>query len=308
MGLVLRALAALVGLTPWRALGPLGAALGWLAGSVLRIRRRHVEDAMRAAGMANERGLARSMYRGLGRSTLELLWLGGRRSPAEIHARIDEGSIDPWRRALTLGRGVVIAASHTGNWDLAACAVAREVELLVVTKRLRVRSLDRFWQTTRAAHGVRLADAGGAVRRAREALAAGTAVAMMIDQVPASPRHAVVADFLGRQALADRSPAALAAASGAPLVVAAARRDDRGEHVLYVLEVLLPPRERRRAWIAEATLAATRALDRFVRVYPDQWLWLHRRWKHLDRGVSVATLPEQCTIRSSSPGAVSRAG
>jgi Kdo2-lipid IVA lauroyltransferase/acyltransferase len=176
-----------------------------------------------------------------------------------------------------------------------------------VTKRLSVGALDRLWQSTRAGHGVRLADARGAVVRAREVIAEGGAVAMMIDQVPASRRHAVVAEFLGRPALVDRAPATLAAAQGVPMVVAASRRDDRGEHVLHVLEVLTPPDRHRRAWIAEATVAATLALDRFVRAHPDQWLWLHRRWKNLDPGARVATLPGPCTIRSSSPGAASTA-
>ncbi len=102
---------------------------------------------------------------------------------------------------------------------------------------------------------------------------------MMIDQVPASPRHAVTVEFLGAKAHADRAAAALAAASGAPLVVAASRRDERGRQVLQVLDVLLPPHRATRAWIERATRDATSALEAFVRRHPSQWLWLHRRWK-----------------------------
>jgi KDO2-lipid IV(A) lauroyltransferase len=307
MGPMLRALAALVGRLPWRGLGPVGAVLGWLAGSVLRIRRVHVEQAMRVAGVADPGARARAMYGALGRSAIELLWLGGSSGRVGAHSRIDDGSLPRWREAIGTGRGVVIAASHTGNWDLAACAIARDVELLVVTKRLSVKSVDRLWQSARAAHGVRLADARGAIQRARGVLLRGGAVAMMIDQVPDSSRRAVVVEFLGRPALADRAPATLAAARGVPLVVAASRRDEHGEHVLYVLDVLVPPDQKRHAWIDDATAKATLALDRFVRAHPDQWLWLHRRWKHLDPGSRAATLPRPCTTRSSSQGAPSRA-
>jgi KDO2-lipid IV(A) lauroyltransferase len=307
MGRVLRLLAALVGRLPWRSLRPLGALLGWLAGSVLRIRRAHVEQAMRVAKVPDARARARAMYRSLGRSAVEFLWLGRHHAQVEVHARIDAASLGTWRDAIARGRGVVIAASHTGNWDLAACAMAREVDLLVVTKRLSIRSLDDFWQSTRAGHGVRLADASGAVERARRALRRGGAVAMMIDQAPEGSRHAVVVEFLGRPALADRAPATLAVACGAPLVVAASRRDDAGNHVLHVLEVIVPPDRNKRAWIDEATVAATLALDGFVRAHPDQWLWLHRRWKNLDPRPCVATLTVPCTIRSSSQGAVSTA-
>jgi KDO2-lipid IV(A) lauroyltransferase len=284
IGALLHALAALLGRLPWRALRALGAALGYLAGSVLRIRRAHVDDAMRAAGIADAPSQARAMYASLGASAVEFLWLARCGEEATRHVAIEEASAAPWLRAVGRGRGVVIAASHTGNWDLAASAIARDLELLVVTKSLSARSLDGFWQSTRAGAGVRLATAEGAMARARALLRRGGAVAMMIDQAPRSSRCAVRVEFLGRPAFADRAPAALAAISGAPLVVAASRRDGRGEHVLHVLEVLEPPVRPTRRWIAEATISASRALDAFVRAHPSQWLWLHRRWKSLDKG------------------------
>lgn len=274
--------------------------LGWLAGSVLRIRRAHVERAMRVAGIEEPGRTARAFYAELGASAVEFLWLALRGPKALSRVEIDAPSRGRWDAALAMNRGVVVAASHTGNWDLAACAVARERELLVVTKHLSVRWLDRFWQSTRAAVGVRLTDATGALARAKETLRRGGAVAMMIDQVPASARHAVSVEFLGAAAQADRAPAAFAAASGAPLVVAASRRDGRGRQVLEVLEVLVPPRHASRAWIERATRDATGALDAFVRRHPSQWLWLHRRWKPM--------LASPCrTTPSSSPAAASTA-
>jgi len=302
--MLLRWLAVAVSALPWRALGWAGAFVGWLAGSVLRIRRAHVEEAMRVAGVETPATTARGMYRSLGASALEFLWLAERGDDATRHVRIDPASEPRWRLALAQGRGVVIAASHTGNWDLAACAVARDVALLVVTKRLSLGSIDRFWQSTRAGRGVRLVDALGAVPRAREALGRGAAVAMMIDQAPASPRHAVRVDFLGRPALADRAPAALAAACAATLVVAASSRGADGDHVLHVLDVIAPPRRPGRAWIDAATARATAALEAFVRAHPTQWLWMHRRWKGIEAGTKLAPCR---TTPSSSPAAASRA-
>jgi KDO2-lipid IV(A) lauroyltransferase len=306
---LLRLLTAVVGRLPWRAVGTIGAALGWIAGSVLRIRRAHVEASMLAAGFERPAPSARAMYRSLGISAAELLWLGAPRNASRrARATLDAASAQAWQSALAQGRGVVIAASHTGNWDLAACAVAERVELLVVTKRLQIQSLDRFWRSTRLARGVKLVGARGALQRAREVLGKKGAVAMVIDQVPDERRHAVAVPFLGQRALVDRSPAALAAARRAPLVVAASRRDERGQHVLHVLSLQIPPETpaARRAWVYEATVAATRALDAFVRAHPDQWLWLHRRWKRLDPVRREATLADPCTIPSSSPGAASK--
>lgn len=311
---MLRVLAVLVGWLPWPALEPLGRILGWVCGSLLRIRRAHVEDAMRRAGIPAPSREARAMYASLGRSAFEFLWLARRGEEAVGRVVVDEASAVAWRAAVARGRGVVIAASHTGNWDLAACAMARDIELLVVTKRLSVRGIDAFWQSTRARHGVRLANAAGAMARGRQVLRGRGAVAMMIDQVPTSLGHAVDVEFLGRPALADRAPAALAAASGAPLVVAAARRDGRGGQELHVLQVLTPPARPTRAWIAEATATASRSLEAFVRANPSQWLWMHRRWKRLpsiavDPPARDATLASPWSkIPSSSPGEASRAG
>jgi KDO2-lipid IV(A) lauroyltransferase len=307
---LLRALALVAGTLPWSALRFAGAAVGWLAGSVLRIRRAHVEQAMRAAGIGQVQGEARAMYRSLGTSALEILHVASRGADAVGHVRIDCASRLRWHEALARGRGVVVAASHTGNWDLAACAVAQGVELLVVTKHLRVRSLDAFWQSARASLGVHLTDALGALARARAVLKRGGAVAMMIDQVPACERHSISAEFLGRSALVDRAPAALAAACNAPLVIAASRREARGEHAIFVLDVIEPPPHATRAWVRSATEAATRALDQFVRAHPSQWLWLHRRWRRLDRASGRATLARTCPKEptpSSSPVEPSKA-
>jgi Kdo2-lipid IVA lauroyltransferase/acyltransferase len=303
------ALARAGGLWPWAALRALGAAVGWLAGTVLRIRRRHVEDAMRVAGVADAPGRARAMYRALGTSAVEFLWLAARGREALEHVRIDAASRERWTATLARGRGVVVAASHTGNWDLAACAIAREVPLLVVTKRLSVGSIDAFWQSTRARLGVRLAPARGAMARARTMLAGRGAVAMMLDQVPASARHGVKGEVLGAAAWIDRAPAALAARAGAPLVVAAARRGPDGEHVLHLLAVFEPPARPAREWIDDATRGASRALEAFVREHPDQWLWLHRRWRDPPgaRAHVSAMIAGPCKTRSSSPAAPFRA-
>jgi Kdo2-lipid IVA lauroyltransferase/acyltransferase len=323
-GSLLRVLALLVGLLPWRALAVFGRAVGWVAGSLLRIRRAHVEGAMAAAGIEASPRAAEGMYAALGCSALEFLWLARHGAGVAPHVMIDPASAARWRAALANGRGVVIAASHTGNWDLAACTIARDVELLVVTKHLSVASVDRFWQSTRALQGVMLTGAGGALARARAVLRRGGAVAMMIDQAPRSIERAVAIEFLGRPALADRAPAALAAAARSPLVVAAARRTPSGTHLLEVLDVIGPPEPRlARAWVVEATVSAARALDAFVRAHPSQWLWLHRRWKRpgavrgravgrspgVDPGAREARLALPWSkIRSSSPGAASKAG
>jgi KDO2-lipid IV(A) lauroyltransferase len=278
--LALGLLARMVARLPFLWMRALGVPLAWVCGSVLRLRRAHVEAALHAGGWRDPARVARRVYRSLGASVMELLWLS--RRPAEALAEV--ASLEPASRrafdtALALGRGVVLAASHTGNWELAACVMARSLDLLVVTKPIREKALDRFMTHVRTAHGLRLAPPEGALLSARDALARGGCVAMLIDQVPDFAGHGIALEFLGGRALADRAPAALSASTGAPLVVVAFRRDARGRHVIHVLRVLLPPARDRRAWTVRATRQASAALEAFVRSYPSEWLWLHRRWR-----------------------------
>src|SRR5258708_3698803 len=100
---LLALLAAVVARLPGWALTALGQAVGWFAGSVLRYRRAHVEHAMRRAGVADVRGQARSMYRALGVSMVEVLSLGAS-ARATSRARVDPASLERFRDARAPGR------------------------------------------------------------------------------------------------------------------------------------------------------------------------------------------------------------
>jgi KDO2-lipid IV(A) lauroyltransferase len=201
---------------------------------------------------------------------------------------MDDACRDALRSAGARGRGVVVATAHTGNWDLAACAAARWLArepgvggpLHVVTKRLRMASLDASWQRLRADRGVALVDAAGAVPRVRAALAAREVVALLIDQVPERRSGVATFPFLGAPARHDMAPAILAARARAPIVLVLGHRTSGGRHRLECHAVIDP--EELHAGDGSLQRAAARlagALERFVEEHPEQWLWLHRRWK-----------------------------
>jgi KDO2-lipid IV(A) lauroyltransferase len=273
----LRAIAWVVARFPFSSLRVLSAVLALLAFDVLRIRRRHVLASLARAGL--DRSAGRRVYRELGTSALEFLWLSARREvPASALMRIE--GLEHFAAAHALGRGVIVATAHTGNWDLAACVCALRTDLSVVTKRLSSPSVDAFWQQTRAGRGVDLIAApdGRVFRAVRERLSAGRAVALLVDQDPERTRSVVAAPFLGEVAVHDTLAATLSARTGAPIVIAFARRDARG-NVLEIVDNIVPPDGADRAWIEEATRAIAARLDAFVRENPASWLWLHRRWK-----------------------------
>jgi len=284
----IRLVLALVGLAPRALLPSLGAALGWFAGSVLRVRRKHVETSMKRAGVADVSRSAALMYRSLGVGLFELLWMSARpEEPPPYSLRLTKRAGDLLNEAFSLGRGVVVTTAHTGNWDLCACAVASFLRerseaparsLHVITKRMSWRSLDALWQRLRASRGVRLVDARGAMARVKEALARGDVVAMMIDQAPERRRGVMEAPFLGANARHDLAPLVMARRARAKVVVAFARRLENGEHELDVADVIEPEAL---GDLESAMRRIVGALERFVVEHPPQWMWLHRRWKGL---------------------------
>lgn len=251
--------------------------LAILVGDVLRVRRSHVESAMTRAGIHDPSGTARRMYRHLGRGVVELVRMalrtpgGGLRGVLVPSATIAE--------LLGRGRGAVIATAHTGNWDLCACAVAEVAPLSVITKRLRIRWLDALWQGIRRRRSLKLLVAEEAARGALSALQRGELVAMLVDQAPERRRGVVSTEFLGGTVWVDLAPALVSMRARAPLVVAFPRRQARREHAIDVLGILEPPKVPSRAWANAAMQEATRLLEDFVRRQPEQWLWMHRRWK-----------------------------
>jgi Kdo2-lipid IVA lauroyltransferase/acyltransferase len=275
-----RAVSLVIACLPWSWLALLGCLLGWLVGRVLRIRRAHAIHALRRAGIEPAPAVASRVYASLGRVVFELLWMTGR--PNEPLERVVEFDPVDWQRARVLlerGRGVVVASAHTGNWDLLACAVAARMPVSVLTRHMSWRALDRFWQRARAGRGVSLIDAAGALRSAMGALATGGVVGFMVDQAPERQRAVVTAPFLGAPARHDLTFALVAMRARAPIVVAVDERLRSGRHRVHLLDVIEPPERPSHRWAVDTCFRVNDSLQGFVREHPDQWLWLHRRWK-----------------------------
>lgn len=283
----LAALAALVAVAPWSWLGRLAAPVAWLVGSVVGIRRRHVEHALIRAEISEANRVAKAMYRSLARSLLEFFWLAGR-TQVDLDDLVVFSDSARCQLARVNGRkdshdkgGAIIVTAHTGNWDLVGCASARRLVagLSVVTQSLHVSWLDRAWRSVRASFGIEFVRGDDLYRNLSRRLRDGRNVAMVIDQAPEHTDSVVSLPFAGALARYDILPAVLATRTGRPIVLALGRRGEDGRHVVEVPLVLEAPSRPSRAWIVAAMRELNACLEAFVREHPDQWLWMHRRWK-----------------------------
>ncbi|HXE71083.1 MAG TPA: lysophospholipid acyltransferase family protein [Candidatus Nitrosotenuis sp.] len=272
----------LIGILPLRWALRLGAGLGWaayhLAGSA---RRRAVAQLQQALGLdpvAARRTALRS-FRNLGKSMVEMVFLGRltvAQKQALVSAHQGQEHLD---RALAQGRGVILVSAHFGSWELlASLVVAAGYPLAVFTKKARTDPLDRQIRRLRQRNGYQILDRDQDIREALKALRANKIVGVLADLD--TNTHGVFVDFLGRAAHTATGPAVLAALTGAPVLAAfIVRQPDDTHHVVVEPPIPMQRSSDRVADRLHNTQAITRVIEKWVRRHPDQWIWMHQRWK-----------------------------
>lgn len=268
-----------------RASAAFGGALGKLGYFPLRFRRDLVEKHLRIAFPDQSDAwiteTMRKAYAHLGREALATIRLG-RATREEVIARTTVIGFDELESALRENRGVVIASGHIGNHELGAAALAaRGVPLDLVVQQQNNPLFDAALSDARRRLGMGIIDRFQAQRLAIKALRGGRAVAFAADQN--AGKTGVFVPFFGKLASTHRGAALFAVKMGAPLFLGTSlRKGDRYEVTLRLIEV-----DRAGALddvVYQLTAAFTARLEEVVRSAPDQYLWLHRRWKNRPPG------------------------
>ena len=177
--------------------------------------------------------------------------------------------------ALRQGRGVLFATAHLGNWELSAYAHALlAAPMDIVVRPLDNPLLDALVEQRRGLSGNRIVGKQEYARAILKALAANRAVGILVDQNAAADAGVFV-DFFGVKACAGVGFVKLAARSGAAVIPGFAVWEEAEKR--YVLRFRPPveitgdaPRD---------TQTVQSEIERAIRQHPDQWLWIHRRWK-----------------------------
>jgi len=261
----------------------LGRRLGRLWGALDRRHLAIAEANLRAAfpewDAARVAATARGVYAHFGAVMLDLLWMEGR--PAEeLLALADLEGVEHLQRARAAGRGVVAPSAHLGNWEVQAVAsVPRVGEIAVVARPLDNPLLDRRLVSLRASSGNTVIYKQKALAQVLRTIRNGGIVAILIDQnMQAS--DGIFVRFFGRPACTTTVAAALALKTGCAIVPVRCLLQPSGRYRMrYGPPVEWPRTGRRDADIAELTQHLTAIVEGWVRETPEQWLWLHRRWK-----------------------------
>lgn len=261
----------------------LGHALGRIWFHALPIRRRIVSLALaRTFPNWDGRRVTTTTRRVLERcaaNVTTLIWATARHTSArEILEVVRFEGLDHYDNAARTG--AVLAASHTGNWDLAAlAAAARGVPLTVVSRNLSYGPLDRMWNGRRARSGVKLLDESAGLGPITQAAGPGRFAALLVDQRTGPRMGGIRLPFLGREAWTSTLPAAVALRRGLPMLPITSRVATGGTLVVKV-GPRVGPADGSSALesIRAMTLTLSRRLEDWIWSHPDSWLWLHRRW------------------------------
>lgn len=228
---------------------------------------------------AEIRRIARGAYRNLGIVAAEFFDLPGL-NREKVDRDIAVEGLDHCRRALEKGKGVLFFGAHFGNWEMEALAVALLVKPCVVIYRpLDNALLDRLVLKVRGATGNTPLAKERAMRPMLRTLKENGMLGILIDQ-NVDCYEGIFVDYFGRPACTTDGLALLALHTGAPVLPGHMARQPDGRYRLVLgPEVEVIDTGDRATDIRVNTQRFTKVIEETVRRHPDQWLWLHKRWK-----------------------------
>ncbi|HZE12473.1 MAG TPA: lipopolysaccharide heptosyltransferase II [Chthoniobacterales bacterium] len=251
--------------------------LSWLVlGKYRRLARRNLEIAF--AGEKSNRELRRIARRNFQRGAANLLCSVkmGSMPPAQMAKHIETQNLDAIHRELRAGRPVVVVLSHIGNWELFAQMFSHYVDyvrLATVYQKLGNRYIDEHVRRTRGRTRVEMFDRGDGFHGPIELLRSGGVIGILADQHAGD--HGLWTPFFGR--LASTSPLCglLAKRTGAAVIAAAAYAVGPAQWRMVFTERLDAPGDS----VAEITEKCNDAIEEQIRAAPEDWFWVHNRWK-----------------------------
>jgi len=249
-------------------------------GRLRRVGIRNLEFALPALSAAERDRILYGVYRHLGWQLVEFCRMT-RYTPQNTANWLRTEGLDRFLAAQARGKGVLIVTGHLGAWELSSFYHSLMGHPMgMVIRRLDNRRLDQFVNAIRCLHGNQVIHKDDFGRGLLMAMRSGQTVGILMDTNMTPPQGEFV-EFFGRQACTATGLAHIARKTGAAVLPGfmlwepAERR-----YVLHFgLEIQIPYTDDVAADIRTGTQLCTSAIEGWIRRYPDQWLWIHRRWK-----------------------------
>ena len=301
-----------------RALGPeAGSRAGSLLGDALRFimksKGKLARENLRAAyPEASEEWILeveKKMFRHLGRMGVEFLQFPDE-DEAWLRQHVQVSGIERAHAALALGKGALILSAHFGNWEYIFKRLSYDFpkDVYALTRRIKDPNVDLFVKEYREANTgatcILQDNAGSQIVRI---LKKNGIVITVLDQ-NAGVKEGAFVPFFGRLASTYTSTARLSLRLGLPVIPVLGHRTTGLDHFVCVMDPIIPdPSLCGENAVEVLTARFTSLLEKAIREYPEQWIWLHNRWKTRPPGedgknLNAGDLPEGSPAQSEKPG------
>jgi Kdo2-lipid IVA lauroyltransferase/acyltransferase len=258
----------------------LGQLVYLLHGKLRRVGMRNLQLAFPDKSAYERRRILRGEFTSLGRQLAEVCLFPSYTRENVTKIVVYDG-FENFERAEARGKGVIYLTAHLGGWELSAFAHSIQGHPLhVVMRGMDNPFLDRFITHLRTMHGNRAVDKGNFVRGLLSAMKAGETVGILMD-TNMTPPQGVFVDFFGIPACTASGLARIALRTDAAVVPGFTiwDRELRKYRLRFDPALALIRTGHEEADIVANTALFTKVIEQYVRRYPDQWLWVHRRWK-----------------------------
>ena len=245
-----------------------------------RVGERNLELAMPELAPSLRTNILRNVFRNLGWHLVEFCRMT-RYTPENLHGWIRTEGLEHYTAAKSRGKGVLILTGHLGAWELSSFYHSLMGHPMgMVIRRLDNRFLDAYVNDVRCMHGNRVLHKDDFARGLLTAMHGSEAVGILMD-TNMTPPQGVFVRFFGIEACTASGLARVAIKTGAAVLPGFCVWDESEHH--YVLhfgpELTFTRTGNSESDILAATQQCNDVLESWIRRYPDQWLWIHRRWK-----------------------------
>src|ERR1700716_40116 len=274
----------ILGILPLALARAWGSGIGWvvylLHARLRRVGMRNLALAFPEKSAAERARILWGEFTSLGRQLAEVCQIP-KYTPENVDQVVVYEGFENYERARARGKGVLFLTAHFGGWELSAFTHSMHGHWMhVVVRPMDNPYLDRLIRDYRTMHGNKAVDKDDFVRGLLSAMKAGEVVGMLMD-TNMTPPQGIFVDFFGIPACTASGLARIALRTDAAVVPTFTIWDEElGKYRLrFDPAVELVRTGELESDIRANTQRFTSIIEDYVRKYPEQWLWVHRRWK-----------------------------
>jgi KDO2-lipid IV(A) lauroyltransferase len=256
-------------------------------GRLRRVGMRNLALALPELPLAERKRILRRVYRHLGWQLVEFCRMA-RYTRENTRAWIRTEGLEHYEAARARGKGVLILTGHLGAWELSSFYHSlMGFPMGIVIRRLDNRRLDAFVNGVRSMHGNRVLHKDDFARGLLKAMHEGGTVGILMD-TNMTPPQGIFAEFFGHMACTAPGLARVALKTGAAVLPGFMvwQQAERRYVLRFGPELSFSRSDNLEEDVRAATELCNQSIESWVRRYPDQWLWIHRRWKTRPAGES----------------------